>query len=135
MPELIPSARPGTLLERRLTLIGFLILVAGLTAAAVIYLTATDVGGDVYAYDIGGGAYATAPGDSKVYRHDVELYGGKAALLADDFNRWFAGLWQGRRLAYTLAVLSIAAAAVCLLAARQLARVAAQERRIRQPEG
>jgi len=43
---------------------------------------------------------------SRKYQHDLELYGGKAAVLADDFNRWFGGLWRGQTPAFTLAMLS-----------------------------
>jgi hypothetical protein len=119
----LPETARDDLLARRLNLIGVAILIAGLVAAAVIYLSAVDPVGDAYAYDIGsGGVYVIAPTDSKAYRHDVALYGGKAALLADQFNRWFEGLWQGRRLAVTLACLSVAGALVCFLAARQLQR-------------
>ncbi len=46
---------------------------------------------------------------SRMYYHDLELYGGRANVLADDFRAWFDGLWHGRNLAYTVAVLTILA--------------------------
>jgi len=108
-------------LQLRLYRIGALILVAGLLAAGVVYLTATEDGGDVLGYEVAGGtAYAISPADSRRYLHDLELYGGKAAILADEFTRWFDGLWRGRTLAYTLAGLSLISALACFLAARQL---------------
>jgi hypothetical protein len=37
----------------------------------------------------------------------MQLYGGKAGVLADEFRRWFVGLWQGKSLAYTVAFITI----------------------------
>ena len=56
---------------------------------------------------------------SKRCRHDLQMYGGKAAVLADHINRWLDSLWQGRTLAFTVAVLSALAAFAFLLAARK----------------
>lgn len=42
-----------------------------------------------------------------MYLHDLELYGGKANLLADELMRWFAGLWHGESLAYTIGCITI----------------------------
>jgi hypothetical protein len=50
----------------------------------------------------------------------LELYGGKAALVADDFSRWFAGLWHGKSLAFTVAVISIFISLVFFFAANRL---------------
>jgi hypothetical protein len=35
------------------------------------------------------------------------MYGGKAAVFFDDFNRWFADLWHGKALAKVVAALSV----------------------------
>ncbi|HEY1849018.1 MAG TPA: hypothetical protein VGG37_07420 [Opitutaceae bacterium] len=43
----------------------------------------------------------------------LEYIGGKSNVLAADIQEWFVGLWHGRHLAYTLAVLSIAGALLC----------------------
>ena len=103
--------RNNSSLAQRLYLIGAMILLLGLALAALIYVTSKDDSGPAIGYVVAdGNVYAIAPGDSKKFRHDLELYGGKAALLADDFGNWFAGLWKGRALAYTLAVISIAIA-------------------------
>jgi hypothetical protein len=48
-----------------------------------------------------------------MYEHNLELMGGKAAVYAVRFNQWLAGLWHGRPLAYTVAVLAVAIALVC----------------------
>ena len=44
---------------------------------------------------------------------ELEKMGGKSAVVAADFEEWFASIWHGRRLAYTVAVLSIAGCAGC----------------------
>jgi hypothetical protein len=85
------------------------VLLSGLCLAAWIALTAQQpesgetVIGQVYVID---------PADSKLYRRDLQMFGGKAMLLVDDLGRWFAGLWHGRRLAGTISVLSLAVAAL-----------------------
>ena len=45
--------------------------------------------------------------ESKKFTHDLELYGGKANVIADKFARWFDGLWHGQSLAFTVAVLTV----------------------------
>lgn len=108
-------------LRIRLYLAGTLILLAGLGGATLIYLTATDDSSDALGYEfVGGNVYPTQPDDSKRYIHDLDLYGGKAAVLADDLDRWFASLWHGRQLAYTLAILSIGLALAFFLLAGHL---------------
>lgn len=100
-------------------LIGACILLAGLAASAVIYLNAGDDRGDAIGYEFSGGqTYVVTAQDSKAYRHDLERFGGKAAVFADDLNRWFASLWAGKRLACLLAALSVGVALVCFRVAR-----------------
>jgi len=95
-------------LSWRLYLTGALILLIGLLAAAAIYFSVGEDDGDVLGYEIiNGQAYAIATNDSKMYRHDLERFGGKAAVFADDLNRWFSGLWTGRQLARTVAILAL----------------------------
>lgn len=48
---------------------------------------------------------------SKKFINQLERMGGKAALVANDFNTWFAGLWRGESLAYTVAVITVVIAA------------------------
>jgi hypothetical protein len=85
-------------LKKRHHRIAALILLVGLGISALIYLTADaePEHDPFYEYQ-----------HSKKYRHDLELYGGKANVLANDFSRWFGELWQGRSLALTLAVITL----------------------------
>lgn len=85
--------------DRRAHLVTALILTVGLTAALMIYLTAAAP--DNSAFD---------PTDSKQYLRQMELYGGKANVLATEIRVWFASLWHGRRLALTVAVVTAAVA-------------------------
>jgi hypothetical protein len=85
--------------DRRAHLVTALILTVGLTAALVIYLTAAAP--DDSAIDLA---------DSKQYLRQMELYGGKANLLAAEIRAWVASLWHGRRLALTVAVVTVATA-------------------------
>src|SRR5512135_861361 len=95
-------------LHKRLRMIGIVILLVGLISAVGIFVIAERSAASAVGYDIvDGQAYAISPGSSKRYVHDLEMYGGKAAVMADEFNRWFNGLWQGTPLAYTIAFLSI----------------------------
>jgi len=90
------ASSPGDHRRRHLS-VAAAILLAGLVAATFIYLRA------------GGGAEALlelSPETSKKYLRDLEMYGGTANVLAVEFSAWFAGLWHGRRLAYTTATLS-----------------------------
>ena len=86
----------------RYQLVTFLMLLAGLGSAVVIYLTAASPDGNNMVDDFEG---------SKRYVHDLELYGGKANVIADRFARWFDGLWHGQSLAFTVAVLTVVIAA------------------------
>ena len=77
------------------------ILLAGFGGAAILYLTAREAPADPFAEFE----------KSKKFAYELERMGGKAALVANDFNKWFAGLWQGESLAYTIAVITIVIAA------------------------
>ena len=100
------------------------VLAAGLTGSVLIYRSAA--ADEEQGYEvIGGFIYPAGGASSKKYVHDLQLYGGKAAVLADDFMRWFQGLWQGTSLAYTVAVLSLAVSFILFLIARS--------RRVRSP--
>ena len=113
-------ARRSVTTKRRLHLVGAAILLAGWIGAAAIYANAGDESGDALGYEfVDGVAYPILAYESKSYRHDLERFGGKAAIMADDFNRWFSGLWIGKRLAYTLATLATGAALACFLTARR----------------
>jgi hypothetical protein len=95
-------------LRRRLRLGCLIVLVAGLCSAMLIYLLAEDVADDSLGYVVvNGTVYPLATSDSKKYRREIQRFGGKAALVFDDFGRWFAELWQGKTLGKTVAWISI----------------------------
>jgi hypothetical protein len=79
------------------------ILVLGFAAAVVIYLTAQPPADNPLGYD---------PLDTKKYLHDLEVYGGKANVIAAQFRDWFDSLWHGKQLAFTVAVLTVISAGV-----------------------
>lgn len=64
------------------------------------------------------------PTDTKKYLRDLELYGGKVNVLATEATAWWHARWQGRNLAVTVAVLTLALAggfqAVATRRAREL---------------
>ena len=77
------------------------ILALGFAAAVVIYLTAQPPPDNPLGYD---------PLDTKKYLHDLEVYGGKANVIAAQFRDWFDSLWHGKQLAFTVIVLTVIAA-------------------------
>ena len=94
-------------LRKFLYLISAVILLAGLVSAVIIYRAAMNESAGDSSYEIiGGFVYPGGGGYTKKYVHDLQLYGGNAALLADEFMRWVAGLWHGKTLSYTVAVIA-----------------------------
>jgi hypothetical protein len=91
---------------RRLTIA---ILAVGFGAAAVVYFAAGPEPENPLGYD---------PLETKRYVHDLELYGGKANVIAAEFRDWFTGLWYGRNLAFTIAAITV----LLVLAARFFAK-------------
>ncbi len=94
-------------LERRIRMdIARGILLVGLTSAVAVYFTA--------------GKPALGPlgdplEDSKVFRRNMEMYGGKANLVASEILESFKSLWHGKPLAFTLAFLTLLAVGSFLL--------------------
>ena len=102
-------------------LISAIILLVGLGSAVLIYQSAETDLSSVLGYEIAGeSVYPIMPENSKMYKHDLELYGGKAAVLADEFRRWFVGLWHGKSLAFAVAFISIFISFVIFFAANHL---------------
>jgi len=94
-----------------LNLISTIILLVGLGSSVLIYQS---VGNDPY-----------GPLDfenSKLYRHNLEVYGGKFSVIMDDFRRWFLGLWQGKSLALIIAGTTIIISFGVFYAANHLAQ-------------
>ena len=89
-------------------LLSIIILLVGLISATWIYQTADNKPNYVLGYEEGNGSvYPIKPEDSKKYLRDLELYGGKANVLANEFRLWFVGLWHGKSLAFTIAFITI----------------------------
>lgn len=109
----------NTDIRTRLVFVSAFVLLLGMGCAVFIYLFAVpeDESDSVFGYKSVGGV---KPEDTKIYRHQVELYGGKAALMAVSFNHWFAGLWQGRRLAFTVIFFTLVISSVILFVAKRL---------------
>lgn len=89
-------------------LASLLVLLIGLSVAAGIYFFAQ--GPDENLYQI------TA---SKQYNRTLRQFGGKASVLFDDLQQWFAARWQGKQLGVTIGWISVGAALVLYLVGRQ----------------
>lgn len=90
--------------HQRVRLVGWIVGAAGWIAAAVVFVSAgPEDGGD------GLGELAR-----RRKMQQLERLGGRASVQATRLDEWLSSLWHGRRLAGTLAVLSLAAAAGCL---------------------
>jgi len=85
-------------LQTRLYLIAAIILLVGMGSAILIDLTAENASDSALIHQFE---------QSKRYRHDLELIGGKGNVLADEFYRWFEALWHGRSLAFIVAGITI----------------------------
>ena len=96
--------------RRRLRLSALVILALGLASALGFYLAADDSPPSAALAEMHG---------SKPYVHQLERFGGKAAVMFDQFNRWFAGLWEGRQLGITVAWITLVVAAVMFFVARR----------------
>ncbi|MCE5195374.1 MAG: hypothetical protein LLF28_08020 [Nitrospiraceae bacterium] len=94
-----------------LYLTAVVILLVGLISAALIYLAAENDSGNVLIDEFA---------NSKKYRHALELYGGKLNLITDSLMRWFADLWRGESLAFTIAFIAIFISLIFFYAARHL---------------
>ena len=99
-----------------------LVLAAGLVAGTAIHFLAEDEPSVTSYVIVGDSAYAVDPTRSKSYQLQLERFGGKAAVIFDEFNRWFAARWQGKALGVTLGWISIAAAALLYWIARRTPR-------------
>lgn len=98
---------------RSLRWAGAIVLAAGIAAALVVYLFAPAGRADAGNYSIVGGQVFAAPDENSAEMQQVERLGGKPAVYALEFHRWFLSLWHGRRLAFTLLVLSVVVALLC----------------------
>jgi len=99
-PRLVDAA--GADASRRVRVITRAILAVGFVAALAVYVIAGSRPEDPLNEQL----------TSKKYLHDLEVYGGKANVLAAEFREWFAGLWYGKNLAFTIAALTVLTALV-----------------------
>ena len=92
-----------------------LVLVTALSAGLALYTTAEDE-----AQASASGALLLSPGSSKIYNRDLQRFGGKSAVLFDDFLRWFGNLWRCKALVGTVAALGALIALGLYFLARRL---------------
>ncbi len=86
------------------------ILIIGLLIAAGIYWNAVAA----EANPLGD------PEDSKQYLREMQVYGGTANVLAGELREGFGSLWHGKRLAFTVAFLTIVSAGAGRFVTRRL---------------
>lgn len=111
--ELEPEKPEMTPYQNVMRKIAIGVLVGGLSISAVVFAMAAPEVDEDYL-----GVYVTSIHNSKRQLLELERIGGKAAVVAAELSDWFDGLWHGRRLAGTLAVLSVGASLLCFLAAK-----------------
>jgi hypothetical protein len=78
--------------------ISYIIFGAGICISATIYIFARPLIEDPLGYH---------PLKTKVFLRQLEVYGGKGNVMAAELREWFAGLWQGRNLSYTVAFITV----------------------------
>lgn len=103
-------------------------LLVGMIVSSLIYQQAAKLDEEIPEY-ADGSVYIADPADSKMYRHELERFGGKAALLADDLNRWLSSLWAGRRLATLVGLFSVVVALLLFRAGKNCAQLPSDDRR------
>ncbi|MEA3192869.1 MAG: hypothetical protein QOD26_1202 [Betaproteobacteria bacterium] len=86
-----------------------IVLVIGLTCAGTIYFTAAEQEENATIYEMG---------VSKQYVRELRRFGGKASVLFDEFQTWFAARWHGKALGVTLAWITVAVSGAVYLAGR-----------------
>jgi hypothetical protein len=57
--------------------------------------------------------------NSKQYNRTLRQFGGKASVLFDDLQRWFAARWQGKQLGVTIGSITVVIAFGLYLASRR----------------
>jgi hypothetical protein len=84
-----------------LKLASALVLVIGLSVAAGVYFFAPERDENLAIYEMN---------RSKQYNRALRHFGGRQAVLFDEFQTWFGGLWRGKQLGVTIGWLTIAVA-------------------------
>jgi hypothetical protein len=81
----------------RAYLVTVLLVVVGWTVAAIVYFHAAPPDDDPLRQFH----------DSKSYQQQVERFGGKATVFANDLTDWIASLFRGQNLAFTIAGITL----------------------------
>jgi len=97
-------------LEHLMRRVAIAVLAVGLAVSTLIFLLSPA--------DVPVDAATASIQDSRQYQLALERIGGKAAVFAAQFSDWLAGLWHGRRLAGTVALLSLAVSGLCYAVSR-----------------
>ena len=109
-----PLREKDRAIVRGLQLAGLAILALGLATAAVIYVkNPPDKYGGATRFFTEGGTVVPDTGPSKADDYQLETMGGKSLVLVAEISVW----WHGRKLAYSVAALSVAACLLCFLLA------------------
>lgn len=88
-------------------------LALGLAAAGILYSRASNPAGGGSDYRVVGDQVFEVD-DSPGQLAQTRRMGGQSLVMIGQFDRWFASLWHGRRLAYTVAALAALTALLCL---------------------
>ena len=118
--EAPPAYEDGLPLHERIFYAGVVILVAGLIGAALIYWLTADSAVTKTEIEFA---------NPRAYEYQIERLGGKATVYVVRFNEWFTGLWQGRQLVFTVAVLAVVIALICFWLAKRMAEALPSDRR------
>jgi hypothetical protein len=125
-------------MRRRLIICSAAVAVVGLLSALLIYVRAgddTESDADSQVVVVDGKTCRIPLASTKTYRRDLERMGGGAAVMADDLNRWFAGLWRGRSLGITVAWITAFVSLGLFLFARNMIPAEDSDGRDEHPSG
>ncbi len=104
-------------LARGLNASALLVAAMGLMAALALFVArAPDDARDASGQNLDG-VYASTIVDDRREQYEIERLGGKMGVLMVEFNEWLASLWQGQRLAYSIAIMTLGLAGVLRFAA------------------
>ncbi len=84
--------------RQKLNRITVLLLLIGFGLALTVFVTTQPASVD---------PFADNPQAAKMHDRQLEMIGGKASIMTSDFQSWLGSLWHGRKLAVTLAVLTV----------------------------
>ena len=96
-----------------LKVLSALILAIGLSVAAGIYFFTPERDENLSRVEIAA---------SKQYNRTLQRFGGRASVMFDEMQEWFAARWRGKQLGVTIAWLSVGVAGVLYLVARSTRR-------------